>query len=345
MIVVAMGSAWLLDASIEQGDGTVSSSADGRGKLAAVKSWGAQLQRIDLARAASSSHDLIVLDEALDGLPRGEKRDKALGQLKRKPDGGRRLVMAYLSVGEAEASRPYWHASWVSPAKKASVGMRFGGFTTVGATPARARVDNGAAQADTPPLLPSAEAPAWLGAENAEWRGNFSVRYWHPDWKSLVLGQPEAALDRIIAAGFDGVYLDRADVYSLWRREQPSARADMIDFLAEIASYARQKKPGFLVMLQNAEELLANERLRRALDGVAKEDLLYGVDSEGRENPAAEVQSSLRYLRQARGDGLPVLVVEYLGDGAAIQMARERIAAEGFIGHFEPRSNSIAQSH
>jgi cysteinyl-tRNA synthetase len=168
----------------------------------------------------------------------------------------------------------------------------------------------------------------------------------HPDWKSLVLGQPEAALDRIIAAGFDGVYLDRADVHSLWRHEQPSAKADMIDLISEIASYARQKKPGFLVMMQNAEELLANERLRRALDGVAKEDLLYGVEGEGRENTANEVQSSLRYLRQARGDGLPVMVVEYLGDGALIEAARQRIAAEGFVAYFGPRSlNSLAQSH
>lgn len=346
LIVVALGSAWLLDASIEQGDGTVGASADGRGRLAAVRSWNSHPHHLDIPRVAASGVDLVVVDETLDGQQRSEARAKALQQLKRKPDGGKRLVMAYLSVGEAEATRPYWHASWVSPAKKASGGPILGGFTAVGATPVRAHVRVASVHADTLPLSPSPEAPAWLGAENADWRGNFSVRYWHPDWKNLILGQPEAALDRLIAAGFDGVYLDRADVHSQWRREQPSAKADMIDFLVEIASYARQKKPGFLVMLQNAEDLLGSERLRRALDGVAKEDLLFGQEGDGRENAAADVQSSLRYLRQARADGMPVLVVEYLRDGPAIVAARQRMAAEGFISHFAPRSQAgIAQSH
>jgi cysteinyl-tRNA synthetase len=346
LMVVALGSAWLLDASIEQSDGTVGASADGRSRLAAVKNWSSQPHHLDIARVASSGVDLVVVDETLDGQQRSDTRAKALQQLKRKPDGGKRLVMAYLSVGEAEATRPYWHASWVSPAKKVSGGPILGGFTAVGATPARAHVRFAAAHADTMPLSPSAEAPAWLGAENADWRGNFNVRYWHPDWKSLVLGQPEATLDRIIAAGFDGVYLDRADVHGHWRREQPSAKADMIDLLIEIASYARQKKPGFLVILQNAEDLLGSERLRRALDGVAKEDLLFGNDGAARENATAEVQSSLRYLRQARGDGMPVLVVEYVRDAAAIETARQRMAAEGFIAHFAPRSPAgIAQSH
>jgi cysteinyl-tRNA synthetase, unknown class len=346
LIVVALGSAWLLDASIEQGDGTVGASADGRGRLAAVRHWSSQPHHLDIARVASSGVDLVVVDETLDGQQRSDARAKALQQLKRKPDGSKRLVMAYLSVGEAEASRPYWHASWVSPARKASGGPLLGGVAAVGAPSARAHVRVASVHADTLPLSPSPEAPAWLGAENVDWRGNFNVRYWHPDWKNLVLGQPEATLDRIIAAGFDGVYLDRADVHSHWRREQPSAKADMIDFLIEIASYARQKNPGFLVMLQNAEDLLGSERLRRALDGVAKEDLLFGHDGDGRENAAAEVQSSLRYLRQARGDGMPVLVVEYIRDAAAIETARQRMSTEGFIAHFAPRSPAgIAQSH
>ena len=112
MIVVAMGSAWLLDASIDQVDGAIGASADGRGKLGAVKSWGSQIERLDIARAASSGLDLVVVDETLDGLQRADARDKALQQLKRRTDGGRRLVMAYLSVGEAEQTHSYCRHSW-----------------------------------------------------------------------------------------------------------------------------------------------------------------------------------------------------------------------------------------
>ena len=56
-------------------------------------------------------------------------------------------------------------------------------------------------------------SPEWLEAENLRWRGNFVVRYWDPEWKSIVFGNAEAYLDRIIAAGFDGVYLDIIDGY------------------------------------------------------------------------------------------------------------------------------------
>lgn len=118
----------------------------------------------------------------------------------------------------------------------------------------------------------------------------------------------------------------------------------MIDLISEIASYARRKRPGFLIVMQNAEELLADKQLRQVLDGVAKEDLLYGMEAEGRANSADDVQSSLRYLRQARADGLPVLVIEYLGELADINAARNRIENEGFIANFGPRAlNMIGQ--
>ena len=342
MIATAVGSAWLLDASIDKNDDAVLAPSEGRASLSRVKSWGYQLQDLRVERVASSSHDLIVVDETLDDQHRGSEA-RVLTQLKRKPDGSRRIVLSYLSIGEAEDYRPYWHAGWTAPATSTANPVRLIGLTSGGATPARAHFRFAAGLSDKPLLAPTSEAPAWLGSENPEWRGNYNVRFWHPDWKSLIFGQPSAAVDRIIAAGFDGVYLDRADVYSLWRREQPSAKADMIDLITEIASYARQKKPGFLIVLQNAEELLANKQLRQVLDGVAKEDLLYGIEMEGRANPADEVQSSLRYLRQARTDGLPVLVIEYLGELADINAARNRIESEGFIAYFGPRALNMLE--
>lgn len=346
MIVLTIGSAWLLDASIDQGEDAVAAPADGRIKLASVASWGHQLQRIDPGAVEGSSDDLVVIDAELAGLGSGEATEAALARLQRKSDGSRRLALSYLAVGEAENFRSYWRQDWVTPVSREAVGSRLAGFTTVGALPARARPRSKDAHGDRPLSSPSATAPAWLGVENSEWSGNYAVRYWHPDWKALVYGRPEAALDRIIAAGFDGVYLDRVDVYNLWRSEQPSAKTEMIDLVVEIASYARRKRPGFLVMLQNADELLANPRVRRVLDGVAKEDLLYGVEGEGRENGAADIQSSLRYLRQARSEGLPVLVVEYLGDPSLIAVSRDRLAKEGFVATFAPSpAGSFATGH
>lgn len=343
MIVTAVGSAWLLDVSIDKGEDTTFAPAEGRAALSEVKSWGYQLQDLKVERVAAAGHDLVVVDETLDEGGNGNKA-RSLARLKRKPDGGRRIVLSYLSIGEAEDYRTYWHSAWTAPETRSTNPVRLIGFNSAGGNSTRAHFRFAGGMSDKPLLVPTAAAPAWLGSENAEWRGNYNVRFWHPDWKSLVYGQPMSALDRIIAAGFDGVYLDRADVYGLWRHEQPSAKSDMIDFIAEIAAYAREKKPGFLIVLQNAEELLANKRLRHVLDGVAKEDLLYGMAEEGRANPDDEVQSSLRYLRQARTEGLPVLVVEYLGNLTDIASARNRIESEGFVAYFGPRAlNMLAQ--
>ena len=55
--------------------------------------------------------------------------------------------------------------------------------------------------------------PLWLGPTNQAWVGNYKVRYWMDGWKSIIMGSPDAYLDKIIAAGFDGIYLDIIDAY------------------------------------------------------------------------------------------------------------------------------------
>ncbi|MHA1734707.1 MAG: endo alpha-1,4 polygalactosaminidase [Promethearchaeota archaeon] len=58
-----------------------------------------------------------------------------------------------------------------------------------------------------------ANPPAWLAAENPNWPGNYKVRYWNPGWQAVVFGSSGAYIDRAIAAGFDGVYLDIIDAF------------------------------------------------------------------------------------------------------------------------------------
>ena len=59
----------------------------------------------------------------------------------------------------------------------------------------------------------STSPPAFIEEENPDWPGNYKVRYWDPRWKAILFGSPDAYLDRIIAAGFDGVYLDIIDAF------------------------------------------------------------------------------------------------------------------------------------
>ena len=269
-----------------------------RADLSRVQSWGYQLQLADADLVAASDYDLMVLDFAQDGStgPAFSRADMAAMQ--RKPDGSPRIVLAYLSIGEAEDYRSYWQRSW------------------------------------------SNAPPRWLGAENPDWPGNYAVRYWMPDWQSQIFGNRDAYLDAIIAAGFDGIYLDRIDAFDVPdpSAPRPQRMQLMASFVDAIAIYARQRRPGFIVVGQNAEELLYDPSYAEVIDAVGKEDLFFGLEGDGIANSKAELRASLTPLQQFQDAGKPVFIVEYLQSPESKAVARANAAALGsplFIGDRE----------
>lgn len=133
-----------------------------------------------LSALRRTNYDLIVIDAFVDG-QRGPEwlEPEDVRSLKTKTNGARRLVISYLSIGEAEDYRYYWDRSWD-------------------------RNRDG---------RPDAGAPDWLTGENPNWRGNYKVRYWESDWQAILFGSEESYLDQIITRGFDGVYLDIIDAF------------------------------------------------------------------------------------------------------------------------------------
>ena len=120
-------------------------------------------------------YDAVVIDYARDGTQKTQLTAREIERMKIKPDGGRRVVLAYLSVGEAEQYRSYWNKRW---------NWWWGWY----------RVFFG---------------PKWLGHENPEWHGNVSVRYWNADWQSLICGPGDSYLGRIVAGELKVEPLDR----------------------------------------------------------------------------------------------------------------------------------------
>jgi cysteinyl-tRNA synthetase len=85
------------------------------GALDRAKSWHFQLQNIDLGVLRANAADLLVIDNSVSDAPREGVRWMSADEvtsLKTTPDGRRRPVIAYLSVGEAEDYRHYWQPSW-----------------------------------------------------------------------------------------------------------------------------------------------------------------------------------------------------------------------------------------
>jgi cysteinyl-tRNA synthetase len=275
--------------------------------ISAARSWGYQLSGLAPAEADNSPYDLLVLDATTGHAADRPFHRAEIEDLKRKPDGSRRLVVSYLSIGEAEDYRgDYFTAEYLSE-----------------------------------------DAPDWLLGENPAWKGNRLIRFCSEGWQQTILGDAEgrnvynsvepAPLTRLVELGLDGVYLDRVDVYQEVTKACPDAEQRMVAFVRRLAEQARRLKPDFLVILQNAEELLAQPEMIAAIDAVAKEDLFYGMDHSEKANPRSAVEESLRHLRRARAAGRPVFVVDYLRDRGKIDDARRRIEAEGFIPYFAPR--------
>jgi cysteinyl-tRNA synthetase, unknown class len=267
----------------------------GNRPLAHVQSWHYQLDQVDIDKLAQRPVDMLVTDYARAGGKIPLTADE-VSRLKKKSDGGRRTVISYLSIGEAEEFRFYWQDAW------------------------------------------TAQKPSWLERENCAWPKAWMVRFWEPGWRDLIISGPDAYLKRIIAAGFDGVYLDRIDMWEHTRTLNPDAHTAMIDFVADLAATARALKPGFIVIAQNAEDLLADRRYRRTIDAVAKEELFYSRTGTGQRNGAKEIGVALAFLDQLRWQWKPVFPVEYLVKADDIRAVDTEARGLGFFPVFPTRA-------
>ena len=275
------------------------STADLPPRLTTVKTWDYQLRRLDVATAAARNSDMIVVEAGTGGDGTGVKDSNDVARLRVKPDGGRRLVIAYLSIGEAEDYRAYWQAEW------------------------------------------STTPPPWLIGENCRWPRNYLVRYWMPEWQAIMIKGNTSALGRIMDLGFDGIYLDRVDVFQdaaeLGQIKAKAARASMIRFVRDLSATAKARKPGFTVTVQNAEELLDDTAYRRTIDAIAKEDMVHGLNGTAVRNDSDDVTTARKSLQRLQRDGKPAFVIEYLTTAKQIEATRSELARDRFTGVFPTR--------
>jgi cysteinyl-tRNA synthetase len=262
-----------------------------------LRSWVYQLQDPSPKELARYPADLVVIDYSRDGSGEGEFRPAEIARLKQHPGGGTRKVVAYMSIGEAESYRYYWDKSWKRKDRR----------------------------------------PAWLDEENPDWDENFKVRYWHDDWQRIILGTPNSYLDKIVAQGFDGVYLDIIDAFDYYQEARRQAPDEMVEFVRRIASHARARRPDFLVIPQNGEALLEKPEYRAIISAIAREDLFYGVEEDEKANDREETTDAIAFLELAKWDGIPVLVVEYLEDKRKIGRCQQQLEKLGFAAYYAPR--------
>lgn len=62
-----------------------------------------------IEKLSKTKHDVLIIDMYFNGI---KLTKKEIEKLKEKPQGGRRLVIGYFSIGEAENYRKYWSKKW-----------------------------------------------------------------------------------------------------------------------------------------------------------------------------------------------------------------------------------------
>lgn len=260
-----------------------------------------QLQDNDLTAMGNSAFDLVIMDYSSDGSEAMRYTPAEIAGLQ-SSSGGSKVVLAYMSIGEAEDYRWYWQNAW------------------------DANHDG----------VPDAGAPAWLSGWNPDWPGNYEVRYWDPAWQAYIFGSDSSYLDKIIAAGFDGVYLDIVDAFEYWGpggpsgEDRPTAEQEMVMFVEALADYARVTKghPNFLVFPQNGEALSSHPDYVNAVSGIGKEDTWYDGNNP---QPSGYTNTVIANLDVFLNAGKLVLVTDYVRQSALIDDFYSKAQARGYV--------------
>lgn len=265
---------------------------------AAVNDYIIQLQRARVDRLAPTAYDLVIADIAL----AGSSRDNI--QRLKQSEGGDKLVVAYMSIGQAATFQYYWQPDW------SMTGTR----------------------------------PEWADSPDGTWAGDIWVHYWDPRWQSIIIDGEDSYLDRIIDLGFDGVLLDRVDAATFYEAQgRETAYAEMIDFVEAIAAHARERSPGFGVFTINGEDIPFRDPTEHYLDtvtGILVESLYYGYPRDHEASPADWTAIREADLDRWVDAGKLVLTVNYSRVPEHITDSYQRSRERGYVPYVSDRGLS-----
>lgn len=298
-----------------------------------VRFWAYQLQELSAPGAVdalvNSGYDMLVLEPTRTDWSSDDRYFDTRGMVARvkgspASDGAhRKLILAYVNIGEAEDWRWYW--TWSR------------GWKCRGEPPD-----------DWPEYI--------LACDPDGWGGDYPVAYWEPAWKDLLLysvqqgseaGRDYASIiDEVIKDGFDGIYLDWVEAFDDAQVAAAAEEAaldpadEMVALIAEIRDYAAARNPEFLIIQQNAVSLVeGHPDLLQLVDAIAQEAVWFDGeatdewndrDGYGWENDEELTAYYLGYLERYVQAGLPVFVCEYALDDA------DRAYAEAYAAGFVP---------
>jgi cysteinyl-tRNA synthetase len=261
-----------------------------------ISTWMYQLQGLfegdNLNILDDTDYDMFVVEPFINIKDEEYNSSKLVSTLSAKPNGDKRLLIAYIDIGQAEDYRDYWGDDWIAPTQD-SVG--------------------------SPNFMITVDPDGWSG--------NYPVAYWDSRWKDIWLGD-DGIIVKIAREGFDGVYLDWIEAYREERvleyaeSQNVDTEREMIDFIREIKEKGQEINPNFVVIAQNAEYLLdySPDEYSSIIDAIATEDVWFYGDGDAnwsdsragdlhqdRFSTQDKIEQNKKYLEF----GVPVFTVDY----------------------------------
>ncbi len=164
--------------------------------------------------------------------------------------------------------------------------------------------------------------PEWLmGPDPDGWNDNYSVMFWHDEWKSIIKNY----LSKILDDGFAGVYLDWLMIYELpsvmeaAQSQGLDSKIELFGFIEELKSMAVSRDPDFIFICQNAPELGQEKRFTDLFDAIAQEHVWFdgagdpddGGDEGDHPVDPQDTEYILEQLNTWKQKGKVVFNVEY----------------------------------
>jgi len=255
-----------------------------------------------------------------------------------------KVVIAYIDIGQAEDWRTYWQPDW-------GIGN-----------------------------------PEWIVANDPDgWEGNYPVAFWDEEWQDIWLDPQDGYIQLLLDAGFDGIYLDWVEAYSdenvidAADEADVDAEEEMVEWVRALGEYGRLQNPDFIVIAQNAPELVENDEYTAVIDGLAQEQTWF--DGAADNNPPGDCplprtedeidtdeyydalpplcqqmyddfpDSTLHvssewyvgYLTMAQAKGLPVLTIDYAVKKKNVNWVYTTSSQYGFVPFTSERALDVYQ--
>ncbi|HOV39265.1 MAG TPA: endo alpha-1,4 polygalactosaminidase [Spirochaetales bacterium] len=278
---------------------TLFTSIEEEKNLSSIHTWVYQVQNVEIPALENSSYDLVVIDYSRDGTEYGMWSIREIDQLKKSGNG--KIVLAYLSLGEAESYRWYWESGWISGN----------------------------------PFWLGQENPEW--PEN--YKVQYWDDKWKNIVKEYLTKIINQGFDGVYLDGIDSYeyWSDPFNRESLSLLVTEAADR-MVSLVVELGEYARIQsgKSDFILCTQNGTGICQDATNRSSflngIDAVAAEDVFYPGEEamDNPYNPQKEVLEDLSYFRR---EGKQVVSVEYLSQTnvTAIEQYYQTARKYGFI--------------